>query len=124
MSQAEEFHDSTFVSGVHVSRSVTSYYYHCISQSISQKEIAEKQYVDNLMPNKYILRDYSIVGSILLSEEPVEQGDSLVLRSSATLADSYSSSTYAYYGGHMTLISDSDIIDHWLDNLCATLEND
>ena len=76
------------------------------------------------MPNKYILRDYSVVGSILLSEEPAVQGDSFVLRTSATLADSYPTSTVAYYGEHMTLISTSTIIEQWLNNLCTTLEND
>ena len=120
MSQAETFHDSTFISGVHVSNFVTSHYFHCISR----EKNANGEYVYNLMPNKYILRDYSAVGSILLSEDPVVQGDSFVLRSSATLADSYPASTVAYYGGHMTLISTSTIIEHWLNNLCATLEND
>ena len=108
MTQAEAFHDSTFINGRHVSNIVTSLYYCCVNQ-----ETIDGQKVDVLMPNKYILQERVSVGSYnayLHKGEFTEQGDSLVLKSSATLGNCYPSDVICVSGDHMDLIYDTQWI--------------
>lgn len=78
LSLAEDFWDSIFINGNHISSYVDSYYYYCVNDdrtTISHMRFHQMFYADKAIPVR-----------LLEVANYVEDGDGLVLTSSATLA--------------------------------------
>ena len=95
-----------------MSNLVTSFYCHCLNRETN----ADEQLTDVLMPNKYILKKKAVFGQSLILGNLVEQGDCLVLKSSATLCNRYASNVICCYGDHINIVN-SGVMDTWMAHL-------
>ena len=107
MDQAEDFHDSTFVSGNHVSSYVDSNYYHCLNSSNST--ISHVKFYQVVSSESY--------AAGLEVDGTTNNGDGFVFANSSTLANSYPERCRGFAGNHMTLVVSVDVIDEWIKSI-------
>lgn len=101
MTLAENFHNTTFISGNHVSSYVDSHYYYCTGLSTTS----------HVKLYEVVSNDTYAVG---LEIDGDSTGDNLILSTSASLATTYPSKCHNKTGHHMTLIWDSNIINEYI----------
>ena len=107
MAQAEDFHDSTFVSGEHVSFYVDSYYYHC--KNISSPTISHVKFYQVVSSESY--------AAGLEVDGTTNNGDGFVPANSSTLANRYPERCKKFDGDHMALVSSTTIVNEWINNI-------
>ena len=104
MSLAETFHDTTFISGNHVSSYVNAHYYYCTGIST----VSHVKFFEVASGTSY---------SSGLEVDGYAAGDGLVLAISGSLANSYPSRCHSITGGHMTLVQDKTTINSYISNI-------
>ena len=118
MEKAENFHNSIFVMGEHISNSIDACYCYCVSKKDNGSIIA--------MPGKYTY--YQIASGTTYSSglsigESTEPGDSFILASSASLGNMYPNKCSSYDGDHMSLVDTAVVIDNWIAKISAKNNN-
>lgn len=100
----EAFHNSTYIQGQHISTYVDAYYYDCIGENT----ISHLDYYE----------DYTDIYTCRLTVDSTsDNGDGLVLESSATLNAASPSKCRDFSGNHMSPIYNSTIIDSIINDI-------
>ncbi len=107
MAIAEAFHNTTFISGNHVSSYVDARYYHCLNNSVAT--ISHLKFYQVVSSTSYVAG--------LEVDETTNYGDFLVLTTSSTLANRYPTKCLSFSGDHMSLVMISTVIDQWMQNI-------
>jgi hypothetical protein len=109
MALAEAFHDTTFISGNHVSAYVDASYWSCYTDSSDDATISHLKFYQVVSNTSY--------AAGLEVDGAVSTGDGLVLRESGTLAGRYSPKCYYLKGYHMSLVKDTQLFGQWIPNI-------